>query len=47
MSSVFSEDSYNFRCLQSDGEITPDPKCSDGVSTFAQTKFCFRHTKLL
>ena len=44
--SFFSENSYIFRCLQSDGEFIPDPRRSDRESTFTQVKFCFRHNKL-
>ena len=44
---VFLEDSYSFRCFQSDGEFIPDPRRSDRESIFAQVKFCFRHKKLM
>ena len=44
--SFFSENSYSFRCFQSDREFIPDPKRSNRESTFAQVKFCFRHNKL-
>ena len=47
MTSVFSENSYSFRCFQSDGEFIPDPRRSDRESTFTQVKFCFRYNKLL
>ena len=42
---LFSEDSYSFRCFQSDGEFIPDPWRGDRESTFTQVKFCFRHNK--
>ena len=39
----FSEDSYSFRCFQSDGEFIPDPASPSGVKQLAQVFHLF-HT---
>ena len=43
---IFSENSYCFRCFQSDGEFISDSRRNDRASSFAQVKFCFGHNKL-
>ena len=43
--SFFLEDSYSFRCFQSDGEFQT-LGAGNRESTFAHIKFCFRHNKL-